>query len=259
MFDSAGSRWKDWPSVFAKREGTMEQGTAGRSMPIGPILAIVGGALLAIGSFLSWATVSGAGTEVSATGMDGSDGVVTLVAGILALACGLLAMRAGRRILAIIAILAGLAGAGLGIYDAVTAKDSVLDAAAEQVASQVGATVDEVRALLDDAIDAGQLSISISIGLYVVIGGGLLALVGGFLMLGSTGARSAAPAAPSGFAAAEASAPLAASAEAPPTASAWAPSGTSDEPVPPPSSPGDDAPPAAPPAPPPPPAAPPSP
>jgi hypothetical protein len=227
----------------------MEQGTAGRSMPVGAILAIVGGALLAIGSFLSWATVSGAGTEVSASGMDGSDGVVTLVAGILALACGLLAMRAGRRVLAIVAILAGLAGAGLGIYDAVTAKDSVLDAAADQVATQVGATPDEVRALLDDAIDAGQLSISISVGLYVVIGGGLLALVGGFLMLGSRGTTSAAPAEPAGFATVASPSPTPSS---PPVA-------TSSDPAPPFSGPGDVAPPAAPPAPPPPPAAPPSP
>ena len=71
----------------------MQQSAASRSMPIGPVLAIVGGALLAIGSFLTWATVSGAGTEVSAKGMDGSDGVVTLVAGLVALACGVIAMR----------------------------------------------------------------------------------------------------------------------------------------------------------------------
>jgi hypothetical protein len=264
MFDSGGSRWKDWPSVFAKREGTMEQGTAGRSMPIGAILAIVGGALLAIGSFLSWATVSGAGTEVSASGMDGSDGVVTLVAGILALVCGLLAMRAGRRILAIVTILAGLAGAGLGIYDAVTAKDSVLDAAAEQVATQVGATVEEVRALLDDAIDAGQLSISISVGLYIVIGGGLLALVGGFLMLGTKGAGKAAPAEPAGFAVA--ATPPASSAGSgsgaaapPPAAEDIAPPPAAGDTAPPVSGPGEAAPPSTPPAPPPPPAAPPSP
>ncbi len=223
----------------------MEQGTASRSMPIGAILAIVGGALLAVGSFLSWATVSGAGTEVSASGMDGSDGIVTLVAGIIALACGLLAMKAGRRILAIVTILAGLAGAGLGIYDALTAKDSVLDAAAEQVATQVGATVDEVRALLDDAIDAGELSISISLGLYVVIGGGVLALVGGVMMLGTKGASTSAPAVPAGFAAA--------------TAATSPPAETSSGLTPPAAAPSDSSPPAAPPAPPPPPAAPPSP
>lgn len=187
----------------------MQQSAGSRSTPIGPILAIVGGALLAIGSFLSWATVSGTGTEVSATGMDGSDGVITLVAGLAALACGVIAMKAGRRALAVIAIVAGLIGAGVGLYDALTAKDSVLDSASEEVATQVGATTEEVRAFLDDAIDAGQLSISIGIGLYIVIGGGVIALVGGVLQMGGKGASASvgAPATPAGFATSSAAAP----------------------------------------------------
>jgi len=185
----------------------MQQGTESRSMPIGAVLAIVGGALLAIGSFLSWASVSGAGTEVSATGMDGSDGVVTLIAGVVALGCGLAAMKAGRRVLAVLTILAGLAGAGLGLYDALTAKDSVLDAASEEVATQVGATTEEVRALLDAAIDSGDLSISIGFGLYIVIGGGVLALVGGAMQMSGKGASATAPAAPAGFATSAAAPP----------------------------------------------------
>lgn len=187
----------------------MQQSAGSRSTPIGPILAIVGGALLAIGSFLSWATVSGTGTDVSATGMDGSDGVITLVAGLAALACGVIAMKAGRRALAVIAIVAGLIGAGVGLYDALTAKDSVLDSASEEVATQVGATKEEVRAFLDDAIDAGQLSISIGIGLYIVIGGGVIALVGGVLQMGGKGASVSvgAPATPAGFATSSAAAP----------------------------------------------------
>lgn len=204
------------------------QETGSRSMPIGPVLAIVGGALLAIGSFLSWATVSGAGTEVSAKGVDGTDGYVTLVAGVVALAVGLAAMKAGRRALAVIAIVAGIVGAGLGIYDATTAKDSVLDAAAEEVATQVGATPDEVRDLLDQAIDAGQLGISISFGLYIVIGGGALAIVGGVLMLGakSAGAGAGATAMPGGFAASSAAPPASspASPSAPPASSPAPPS-----------------------------------
>ena len=176
------------------------QQSVSRTTPIGAILAIVGGALLAIGSFLSWATVSGAGTEVSAKGVDGTDGYVTLVAGLVALATGLAAMKAGRRALAIVAIVAGIVGAGLGVYDATTAKDSVLDAAADQVAAQVGATPAEVRDLLDAAIDAGQLGISISFGLYIVIAGGVLAIAGGALQMGAKGPSAGAPAMPAGFA-----------------------------------------------------------
>jgi hypothetical protein len=169
--------------------------------PIGAILAIVGGALLAVGSFLSWAQVSGGGTSVSAKGVDGSDGYITLVAGLVALVAGALMMKQAKRLFAVLALLAGLVGGGIGVYDALTAKDSVLDAAAEEIAPQFDASVDEVRTLLDQAIDSGDLSISISLGLYIVIGGGVLALVGGALsMRGSSTVEPAASGSASGFA-----------------------------------------------------------
>ena len=162
-----------------------ETGTTGRA-PIGAILAIAGGALLGIGSFLAWAEVSGGGTSVTAKGIDGSDGYITLGAGVVALLVGVLLLRQARRALAILAILAGLVGGGVAVYDALTAKDSVLDSAAEELAPTVGASPEQVRELLDQAIDAGQLSISLSIGIYVVIVGGVLALVGGVVSLGGS-------------------------------------------------------------------------
>jgi hypothetical protein len=162
--------------------------------PVGAILAIVGGALLAIGSFLAWAEVSGGGTSVTAKGVDGSDGYITLAAGAVALLVGIAMTRQAKRMLAVLVILAGIVGGGIGLYDAMTAKDSVLDAAAEELAPTFGASAEEVRAALDQAIDAGQLSVSISIGLYVVIAGGVVALIGGILGLrGSTAEPAAAP------------------------------------------------------------------
>jgi hypothetical protein len=113
-------------------------------------------------------------------------------------------MRGVKRLLAVLVVLAGLIGGAVGLYDALTAEDSVLDTAAEEIAPTLGASVDEVRALLDQAIDAGEISISISIGLYIVIGGGVLALVGGLLSMrggrepvsADTGFTPAAPSAP---------------------------------------------------------------
>jgi hypothetical protein len=184
------------------------QSSATRGAPVGAIIAIAGGGLLAIGSFLSWAEVSGGGVSVTAKGIDGSDGYVTLIAGLVAIAAGAAALRAGRRALGVIAIVAGLAGGGFGLYDALTAEDSVLDAAAEEIAPQFGVGADEVRALLDEAIDAGQLDISISIGLFIVIAGGALAIVGGALLLGAGPApATSTQVAPSGAAVSEA-APL---------------------------------------------------
>jgi hypothetical protein len=167
----------------------MQQAASARSAPVAAILAIVGGALLAIGSFLAWASVSGGGTSVTAKGTDGSDGYITLVAGIVVIACGVLLMRVGKKAIAVLAILAALVGGGVGLYDAFTAKDRVLDDAAEELATQFGATASEVRVLLDQAIDAGQIGISLSFGLYMVIAGGALGLVGGILGLRSPGAE----------------------------------------------------------------------
>lgn len=180
------------------------QSSGNRAMPIGPVLALIGGALLAIGSFLAWAEVSGGGVSTSAAGIDGTDGWITLIAGLVAIAVSLVALRAGRRMLAVLAIVAGLVGGGVGVYDALTAEDSVLDAAAEEIAPQFGASAEEVRVLLDEAIDAGQLSISISIGLYMVIAGGVLAIVGGVLQLrGATAPAAAGAGAMSSMAVAE--------------------------------------------------------
>jgi len=171
------------------------------STPVAGILGLAGGALMALGSFLAWAEVSGGGTSVTAKGVDGSDGYITLVAGLVAVVAGVVIARGTRRVLAVLMILAGIVGGGIGLYDALTAKDNVLDAAAEELAPTFGASAQEVRTALDQAIDAGQLSVSISIGLYVVIGGGVLALAGGILGLRGSGepavpGQTAAPATP---------------------------------------------------------------
>jgi hypothetical protein len=162
-----------------------------RGAPTAAIVTIVGGALLAVGSFLPWAEVSGSGASVTAKGLDGSDGYITLVASLVAVVVGLVMLRGTRRAVAVLAILAGLIGGGLAVYDAVTAKDSVLDAAAEDLAPSFGVSADQVRAALDQAIDAGQLSVSVSVGLYVVMAGGLVAIVGGVLALRQTASEPA--------------------------------------------------------------------
>ena len=199
----------------------MQEASGGRPAPIAAILAIVGGALLAIGSFLAWAEVSGGGTSVTASGIDGTDGWITLITGLIVLVIGVTFLRgSAKRGLAILAIIAALVGGGVGLYDALTAKDRVLDDAAEELAGQFGGTTEEVRALLDQAIDAGQLGISLSIGLYMVIAGGVLGIVGGFMGMRSGGAAPAMPAAASMPASMPAAAPAPAepAAPAPPAA-----------------------------------------
>lgn len=174
--------------------GIMSQ-TERAAAPTSGIVAIVGGALLAFASFLPWAEVSGEGASVTAKGIDGSDGYLTLGAGVVAVLIGVvLVMRGSRRILAIITILVGIVGGGLALYDALTAKDSVLDAAAEELAPSFGVSTDQVRAALDQAVDAGQIGVSVSYGLYLAVAGGVIVVVGGILGLRGAVVESAAPA-----------------------------------------------------------------
>ncbi len=161
----------------------MQGSETDRRAPVGAVLALIGGALLVVGSFLDWAEVSGTGTSVTASGTEGTDGWITFVAGAVLLVAGLALLRGGRRALAILAIVAGLVGGGVGLYDALTATDSVLDSAAEELVQEFGGSVAQIRALLDAAIEVGELGISISIGLYMVIAGGTVGIVGGALAL----------------------------------------------------------------------------
>ncbi|HEY7659264.1 MAG TPA: hypothetical protein VIC58_01540 [Actinomycetota bacterium] len=205
--------------------------------PIGAVLAIVGGALLAIGSFLTWAEVSGGGQTVAAKGTDGSDGYITLVLGIVAIGCGIVLMRGARRALAIIVIVAGIIGAAVGLYDALTAKDRVLDDAAEELAPGFGVSTEEMREVLDAAIDSGQLGLSISIGLYVVIAGGVIAIVGGALSTrveAGDGVPVGAEPAAAGFAAVGATAPAEPAGSTPPPPPADSPPTPDPSPPPPP-------------------------
>ena len=78
----------------------MTQMTEGRASPVGPILAIGGGAIVAIGSFWAWFTLSAPGFSDSGSGIGVGDGWITLAAGVLMMIAGLVTL-AGRRILTI--------------------------------------------------------------------------------------------------------------------------------------------------------------
>jgi hypothetical protein len=170
----------------------MDQTEGSTRAPVGAILAIVGGALLAIGSFLAWAEVSGGGTSGTAKGVDGSDGYITLAAGVVALLVGIAMTRRAERMLAALVMVAGIVGGGIGLYNAFTTKDAVLDTVAEKIARDLGTSAEQARTALDELIEAGQFSVSISIGIYVVIAGGAVALVAGILGLRGSAAEPAA-------------------------------------------------------------------
>lgn len=164
------------------------------SRPVAGLLALPGGVLLGIGSFLVWATVSGGGQPVTARGVDASLGIMTLAAGFVAIGVGIVMVRPPPELvgtLAAFAIFAGVVGCGIGTYGALTIQDSILNAAAKRLAPSFGSTT-RARALLDQAVEAGRIRFTVGIGVYIVIAGGVVALAGGIAGLRRLGTHQAA-------------------------------------------------------------------
>lgn len=182
-------------------------------------LGIVGGALLLVGSFLTWVTLTlnvtafaallhvdpaqltGAGVTqtTSNTGLKTNAGKITLVAGIVVLVFAvLLAMgrRASRS--AGIAMLVGGAIGSASVLLNLATKDSQINTELDSIAPQLtalGITKDAIKNVFE---------LKWGIGIYICLIGGILAIVAGIMAMRSS--TEAAPmavttGAPGGFAA----------------------------------------------------------
>jgi len=179
--------------------------TSKRSMPPAAIAAGIGGVLLALGSVLTWVTVSvnvdaiaravgidpsqippGAlgDTTQSFNGTSGTDGKVTLVCGIVVIvgAVGIALAMGSRRLLAVLTGLAGVIGGGFALYDATIAKNNAIDDAARSLsgAGLPGSFHD-------------FFSVSLGIGIWMCVLGGIAAVVGAVMVLTSADATPATP------------------------------------------------------------------
>lgn len=183
------------------------QASSSRSFGPGPILGIVGGAMLVIGSLLTWATVSfnvenianalGVDPSIlpaeslgskSVTGTKVSDGKIALVCGIIVvLAAVILIAVAGARVLAAaVLMVGGLAGGGIALYDGINGKDDAISEGARAF-TQAGLPGD-VKSFFN---------VSIGIGIWICVIGGIAAIVAGLMVLMQKG-QTAAPAAMGG-------------------------------------------------------------
>lgn len=183
--------------------------TRGPSTPM--ILGIFGGLALAVGSLLTWATVSvnfdkiatavgidpsqipadvRAQGTVSATGWKGGDGKWTLVAGIVVVvAAALLALANNRRILGIVMVVGGVVGGGIALYDSTIQKDDAIDSAASTFAG-LG-----LPGTLRD-----YFTLSLGIGIWLCIAAGVVSIAAGVMAMASRSPSVSAPAsAPAGF------------------------------------------------------------
>jgi hypothetical protein len=168
----------------------------------GAIVGIVGGVLLAVGSFMTWATASvnvdriaqafgvdpsllqgavgGIETSKSITGIEGGDGWITLVAGLIVLGGAALALAARKiRPGGAVMVVGGIIGAGLAIYDATKAKDDAIDEITGSLAGQ---------GLPGNVADF--FNVSVGAGLWMCMVGGVVGVVGAIWLL-ARGADSA--------------------------------------------------------------------
>lgn len=171
----------------------------GSSARMGPMLAVAGGVLLAIGSVLTWAKASididafaqalgvdpaqlqgavGAETSKVVSGTSTSDGKVALLCGLVAVILGVVAYakRDRWKILGGVTVIAGLVGGGIALYD-ITKKDDVIAEAKEAV----GPTLASIG--LDSSILDSIFKVSLGIGIWVCVIGGIVALLGGLMMM----------------------------------------------------------------------------
>ena len=106
---------------------------------MGPILGLLGAAMVLVGSLMPWATVTTAFGSITASGTDG-DGQMTLVIGVIliVLIAGKLASSGKASLLNILIVLAALAALAIAGYDISNVQEAV-DAAAPFGSASVGA------------------------------------------------------------------------------------------------------------------------
>ena len=141
-------------------------------------LALAGGVLAVVGSFLPWAEVSAGPFTEQSKGIDGWEGKAAIIAGAVMVAAGIRVLAGSHQAMARLrpgAAIGGLVAAGVGVYTALTIRDQLIDAAASELP----------RAEVERALDSGLLQLTIAIGLYLVIAGGVQGVVAALVTLGS--------------------------------------------------------------------------
>jgi hypothetical protein len=141
-------------------------------------LALAGGVLAVVGSFLTWAEVSAGPFTEQSKGIDGWEGKAAIVAGAVMVAAGIRVLAGSHQATARLrpsAAIGGVAAAGVGLYTALTIRDQLVEAVATELP----------RAEVERALDSGLLELTIGVGLYLVIAGGVQGIVAAIVALGS--------------------------------------------------------------------------
>lgn len=153
----------------------------------GPVLAVVGGVAMAVGAVLPFAKVEGGVSKIASqtvNGLDTSDGKVYLGFGIAIVVLALLAWvmkGAGRKVFAVLALLA----AGFMLYAAIVDVSGAESAALKGIAEEIEAVFPAgttIEVIVDSLKQAG-VGVSTGVGLYVVLVGSALGVLASLLAL----------------------------------------------------------------------------
>lgn len=152
---------------------------------LGIALLLIGGALFIIGAFVPAATVTLPTGSASESLWDQDwEGIASLALGIVLLLAAVWAVwaRGMPRAGGLAILVAGLAGAGLALYKVLTVESEAVDGVATSLASQQGIPVEAAKPVAQQLFDSGQASVSVDIGLYLVLIAGVLTIVGGIML-----------------------------------------------------------------------------
>ncbi len=121
-------------------------------------LTFLGGVLMAIGSFLTWASVSASGAgAASKSGTEGGDGWITLVIGIALIAAGFMAYS-GKALPMWFGWAAAILGVAVAVFEFFSLKSDL----------------DDFNAVFEGTGVSGSLGI----GFWLVVAGALLGIIG---------------------------------------------------------------------------------
>jgi hypothetical protein len=155
----------------------------------GFVLTVGGGALIAIGTLLTWASVDYKGITSEELGVDLKPGIVCLAAGVIAI-LAIPALRVMhsiplRRAISIAVVAVGLVAIVLGVRE-VSIKDHLLFTGirtfAEAIHQHSGLPAKDLATQIRAGLQKSG-SVDVGIGLWITIAGGVVALVGGVLDL----------------------------------------------------------------------------
>jgi hypothetical protein len=133
------------------------------------LIALVGAALIVVGSFLPWGEATGIFVDGSIDGFD-SNGIGTLVAGVVLAGSAGLLLGGVRHVLMLVAVLgASLVAIGLAVYSMFDITGSASDKLVDEVVAITGRDAAEVAA-------AGT-GLDVSYGLWLVLAGGAVGLI----------------------------------------------------------------------------------